>query len=202
MRRTSLQAHTPAKSYKRTKPTMERPPSGQWFAIITNVNSEKKAALGLRSSFLTYLPVLVKKQKVGGRRALEAVVERPLFPRYLFVASREPAFRFYDLSGVNGVESIVRIEGRPMPIPHSVIEAIMRRDAAGEFVGPGVERDLTLEDLGLSTGGEVRITDGVFKDLSCIIKAIMPHSHARVMLNIFGRETLATVPLADLERVA
>lgn len=198
----SARTHTPPASYHRAKPDPSRPPSGHWYAVICNVNAEKKAQRGLQAAFMTYLPVTVRKQKCGGRRALEAIVERPLFPRYLFVASREPAFRFFDLSRVNGVESIVRCDGRPMPIPHAVIGSLMARDLVGEFVGPGIEADLTLEDVGLSTGANAVIKRGLSEGFECVIKALMPKAHASVMIRMFGREVEVQVPLADLEVVA
>ena len=198
----SSRTHMPAKDYKRAKPDMTAPPSRQWFAVICNVNAEKKARNGLQGKFMTYLPVTVRKQLVGGRRGLEAIYERALFPRYLFVASREQAFRFYDLAGVNGVESIVRCEGRPMPIPHSIIEAMMRREIAGEFVAPGVEKEITLEDLGLSTGDRVTLTNGAFTGIVGIIQALMPKAQARIMLEILGGAVPVTMPVADLEKVA
>lgn len=198
----SARTHTPPKDYRRKKPDFNAPPSRQWYAVICNVNAERKAQRALDGSFMTYLPVTAKLQAVGGQKGLKAVIERPLFPRYLFVASRSPAFRFFDLAGVNGVESIVRVEGRPMPIPHSVIEAIMRRDLAGEFVEAGIESKLTLKDVGLSTGEKITVLDGPFQGLSGIINALMPQAHARVMLNIFGRMTRADLPIAQIGKVA
>ena len=218
----SLTHHVPA-TYKRRKPDTSRPPSGVWYAVICNVNAEKKvrSALGgnvcgeddaeqaaksvqkaVQGQFMTYLPVRAMKQKVGGRRALEAVIERPLLPRYLFVASYSPAFPFFNLRGVTGVESIVRVDGRPMPIPHAVIKSLMMRDIEGEFVAKGIESEITLEDYGLSTGSSTKINEGIFEGLSCIVKALMPHAHAQVLVNIFGRITPVSVPIADLERVA
>ena len=198
----SARTHTVPKDYKRAKPDPSRPPSGVWYAVICNVNAERKALDALKHKFATYLPLEVKRQRRGGRKPVEGIVEKPLFPRYLFVASRELAFRFFDLGGVNGVESIVRCEGRPMAIPHSVIEAIMRRDLAGEFVQAGIEKDLTLEDLGLCTGESVRLLNGSFTGIVGIIQALMPKSQARVMLNILGGPVPVTMPLAELEKVA
>lgn len=210
----SAQSHIPPATYRRARPDPARPPSGHWYAIICNVNAEKKAQRALGAGFMTYLPVAVHKRKVGGRRSLEAIVERALFPRYLFVASREMAFRFYDLKGVNGVESIVRVDGLPMPIPHAVIGAIMAREVVGEFVEPGIETKfdkdeiqhtsayLTLEDVGLSTGSRAIVKRGLQEGFECIINALMPKNHAQVLIRMFGRDVPVNVPLADLEAVA
>lgn len=148
---------------------------------------------------MVYLPVTAKIQRTGGRQGREAVIERPLFPRYLFVASYELAFKFFNLRSVKGVESVVSCEGRPMPIPHGVIKAIMARESTGEF---DFTRPQTLEDMGLSTGDQMRMKNGAFGGIVGIIKALMPKQQAKVMLNILGKDVELNIALAELEKVA
>jgi transcription antitermination factor NusG len=189
-------------SYKRATPDVEPPHSGVWYALIANPNCEHKLVRNLDASkFRAYLPCFSKVSRVGGRRKMEAVIERPIFPRYVFVASLHGEFPFFWLQNTNGLESIVKIEGRPMPIPHGVIEEIMRRDIDGKFdLRP--KRLRTLQDAGFEAGDVVRVGAGAFEGLEAKIKALVGGSKARVLLEIFGRPTPIDVPLHELEKVA
>jgi transcriptional antiterminator RfaH len=189
-------------AYKRAIPDTEAPPSGVWYALIANTNSEHKLVRNLDASlFRAYLPCFSKVSKVGGRRKMEAVIERPIFPRYVFVCSRFPAFPFFFLNQTRGLESIVKIEGRPMPIPHGVIEEIMRRDIDGKFdLRP--KRLRSLADAGFDAGDRVRVGEGPFAGFEAVIRSLVAGTKARVLLDIFGRPTPIDVALCDLEKVA
>jgi transcription antitermination factor NusG len=214
----SARTHTPPGDYKRARPDMAAPPSGEWFAIVANVNAERKAARALDplwgdldeddrarampSPFRVYLPMFARLSLVGGRKREKAVIQRPVFPRYVFTSSRSGAFPFFLLRGVNGVESIVRCEGRPLAIPHGIIAEIMRRDDAGAFDLTKLNQIKTLADAGYEADEMVRILLGPFEGLHAKIKAMMPGGKARVMLDIFGRQTFAEFPLAGLAKSA
>ena len=189
-------------SYKRAIPETEAPPSGAWYALIANPNCEHKLIRNLdQSRFRAYLPCFSKVSRVGGRRKLEAVIERPIFPRYVFACSYDREFPFFFLANTNGLESVVKIEGRPMPIPHGVIEEIMRRDIEGQFdLRP--KRLRTLADAGFSEGDRVRVGYGPFEGLEAVIRTLVAGSKARVLLEIFGRPTPMDLMLHDLEKVA
>jgi transcription antitermination factor NusG len=199
----SARTHCPPGSYTRTRPDMDAPPSGEWFAVVCNPGCERKARDGLAEPlFRTYLPMTAKIEKVGGRRKLKAVVERPLFPRYLFVCSRTGALPFYFLRSVKGVESIVRSEGRPLAIPHAIIAELMRRDAAGDFDDSKQKRKKTLEDSGYSQGEIVTVLKGAFYGFEAKIQALMPGNKAKVLISIFGNPNPVILPLAELEKCA
>jgi transcription antitermination factor NusG len=189
-------------SYKRVLPDMEAPPSGVWYALIANTNCEHKLVRNLDASlFRSYLPCFSKVSRVGGRRKLEAVIERPIFPRYVFAASRSVDFPFFFLHQTRGLQSIVKIEGTPMQIPHSVIAEIMRRDAGGDFdLRP--KRLRSLADAGFEVGGRVTVGEGPFQGFEAVIRSLVNGAKARVLLEIFGRPTPIDVALCDLGKVA
>lgn len=189
-------------SYKRAIPDTTPPASGVWYALIANVGCEHKLTRNLDGRlFRSYLPCFSRVSRVGGRRKLEAVIERPIFPRYVFACSVEHEFPFFFLQQTRGLESLVKIEGRPMAIPHGVIEEIMRRDIEGQFdLRP--KRLRTLADAGFEAGDRVRVGEGPFAGFEAVIRSLVAGSKARVLLEIFGRPTPIDVNLHELEKVA
>ena len=190
--------------YQRARPDPTPPPSGVWYALVTNVNAERKAARALDAPgglFLVYCPMTARLTPVGARTKRTAIVERPLFPRYLFVASRCGAFPFGALRGVCGVESVVRCDGQPVAIPHGIVEAIMRRDLAGEFDGAKPARAKTLAEAGFHADEPVTVLAGAFAGLPATITALAPGHKARLLLEIFGRPTPVDAPLAKVGKV-
>lgn len=191
------------KDYARPAVDLSEPEGKVWYAVIANVNAEHQCRDNLEEICRTYLPVTASIVKGGGRRQVERVSERALFPRYVLVANRRKGmFPFFLLRGVRGVESIVRCDGLPLPIKHEVVEAIMRRQAAGDFDKIKPKRLKTLEDAGYEEGQKVRSISGPFEGLPALIRRVVGGHRAEILISIFGRPTPAIVPLAELEKVA
>lgn len=202
----SLRTYHVPNTYKRPVPVMDGPPSGVWYALVCNINCERRAREGLESydrgtRFMTYMPVHSVLRKMGGRRKVEQVIERPLFTRYLFVASKQAAFPFFALAKIDGVERVVKFDGRPIPIPNSIIEAIKQQDIAGAY-DKSEAYPKTLADAGLVEGQQVEVRRGRLATLEAKVRALLPEGHAEVLINILGREFVQEVPLASLVRVA
>lgn len=196
----SAKTHHVPGSYKRPRPDPTQPPSKVWYAVICNPGCEGRAMAGLDPRvFRAYAPKRAVLTRAGGVKKEKAVIERPLFPRYIFVASQGPAMPFYKLRGINGIESLVRVDGQALSIPHRVIKAIMERDDAGEFDQSGVPR--TLADVGLTFGEEMRVKEGIFEGIKARIRALMPNAHAEVLIHMFGRENVVSIDLTHLEKV-
>lgn len=171
-----------------------------WYVIVCNVNCEKRAQTGLQQKgFVTYLPVLTKTVTLGRRKAQKAV-DRPLFTRYLFVGSLEREMPFYHLRSTNGVESIVRSDGLPMPIPGELIEDIMAREAAGEFDYTRQPREL--KDVGLEKGQAMEVVSGPFQGVTAKIRQLLPGWRAEVLIRMMGHDMPFRMDLADLKPMA
>jgi len=199
-------------AYERAKPDMTPPPWGVWFAVVCNPARERKALQAIEGLGMlhAYLPVFATVVKVGGRSRKEvAVVERPVFPGYLFVASKLGEFHSHWLQGLNGVERIMRgPEGRPLAIPHEIVAEIMRRDCDGRFdlrpqaARNGLAKPRDLTETGFEAGEVVSVGSGPLAGLTGTIEALASGAKLRVMLDIFGRPTPVDVDLTDLEKVA
>jgi transcription antitermination factor NusG len=97
-------------------------PSQQlWFATYTCSCQEKRVAQHLSAHGIEFfLPVYraVRRWKNGVR----ALLDRPLFPGYLFVKiDRRERVRVLDLPGVH---SLVGVGREPIPLPNEEIEAL------------------------------------------------------------------------------
>lgn len=199
-------------TYERRKPDGYKPPCGVWYAVVTNANAERKAqrAIGGAGALEAYLPVFTLVQRVGGRTRKEvAVVERPVFSRYLFVAPKGAAFHSHCLAGVSGVESIVRgPDGRPAAIPHEIIADLMARDARGDFdlrpqaAREGVAKPHSLTETGFEAGEVVRVGSGPLEGLTGKIKGLAGGSKLRILMDIFGRPAPVDIDVTLLEPAA
>jgi len=114
---------------------LERAADERWYAVWTRSQCEPKVEEGLhRKQIETFLPRL---RVVSRRRDRRVILERPLFPGYLFlrfVASRDAYIRAMSTDGV------VRILGDRWdalhPVPQEQVEAVRRIASAGQGVHP------------------------------------------------------------------
>jgi transcription antitermination factor NusG len=188
--------------FTRTIPDMTPAPAGVWYAVITNPNCEHRAADALEEVCRSYLPRTSAIVAGGGPKKQKRVSERALFPRYVFICSRKPGmFPFFALRSIRGVESIVRVDGYPMPIPDAVIGLIRSREKAGEFdQATPTPAKRTLADHGLSEGQRMRIRSGPFDGWVASIEGLSKAgSEARLIVELMGNAVKVRVPIAELE---
>lgn len=197
--------------YERQKPAVYKPPWGVWYAIVCNANCEAKAKRLVErvGVFACYLPMFVSIAKVGGHRKTVTVIERPVFPRYLFVSSKIGPFHSHHLTGLSGVESIVRgPDGRPAGIPHEVIADIMARDLDGRFdlrakaARDGLAKPHSLTETGFEADQAVVVGSGPLEGLTGKIQGLASGAKLRVLMDIFGRPTTVDIDVTSLEAVA
>lgn len=92
----------------------------RWYAIFTKVNYEKRVFSSLNArNFEVFLPCV----KVWSRRR-EELVEKPLFPRYLFVRCALTKEAYLAIKKTVGVLKFVGYDGIPTPIPDDEIESV------------------------------------------------------------------------------
>src|SRR5512146_2982725 len=93
----------------------------QWFAAYTYPRHEKKVAEYLGwSGIEAFLPLY--KDARSWKNGLRVVVERPLFPSYIFVRM-EPS-QSLKILRTPSVASLVTVAGVPASLPGSEIESI------------------------------------------------------------------------------
>ena len=177
-------------------------PGAAWHVVMTNVKCEFRAKMGLEAKgFTVYLPV----EKVKRRHARRTTVSLlPLFRRYLFVAfdpDRDEWFSPIKLT--DGVEDMLcypkfatdapDVAWMPLRVPAGEIEALKRREAAGDF-------DYTNAACAFTPGQSVRIADaGAMTGLNAIVHSTPPNKRVEILLSVLGRQTIVKLEANQLE---
>lgn len=122
-----------------------------WYVAFTKPQCEARVAEGLaRIGVETYHPVIKVSVR---RRHVRRIIERPLFPRYLFA----DGFSF-DQRRIDGLFGFISTAGSPVKIAGSVVDEIRDRVAAGEFDVRKRKR--------FAVGMRAKILDGPFEGIT------------------------------------
>ena len=154
----------------------------RWFLAHTLPKSEWKAELHLRAQgFRTYLPQIEKT--IRHARQLRTVLT-PLFPRYLFVILDLERDRWLSVRSTVGVARLFGSQdGRPVPVPVGVVEALIARSAG----------NLMQLDSGLVKGQHVRILRGPFADFVGTLERLDAAGRVQVLLEMMGTAVPVTI---------
>jgi len=163
-----------------------------WYVAYTNIKCEQRARMELcAKGFAVYLPTFLREIRHARR---VNVVERPLFPRYLFVGfdiNRDP---WTEVRRTDGVERLLSHEEMPVRVPHGVVEEL--RAATHLFAG--------VEKAGLALpviGDCVKIADGPFRDFVVQVASAPDERHrVEVLMHVLGGERKIKMALAALRR--
>jgi transcriptional antiterminator RfaH len=157
-----------------------------WFAVHCQPLAEQRAAANLRrQGYETYLP-LYRRRRSHARRV--ELVERPLFPRYLFVRFDPAVDRWRPILSTFGVCGLVRIGDTPLPVPTRVVEALQRGQAERMF-------DESLEpSRKFTVGAGIRVLAGPFADLVGKFQGLADAERVVVLLDLLGREVRVRLP--------
>lgn len=157
-----------------------------WYVVHTQPMAEQRAAANLvRQGYETYLP-LYRRRRSHARRV--ELVERPLFPRYLFVRFDPGADRWRPILGTFGVSGLIRIGDMPVPVPGGIVDALRANQAAQAF-------DDTISPVRkLGVGAHIRVLAGPFADLVGKFQALADSERVIVLLEMLGREVRVRLP--------
>lgn len=179
-----------------------------WYVAMTNPRCEHRAQSGLiDKGFAVYLPQY-RMEKTIKRTGHKKIINRTLFPRYMFVSARFGSWP--SITATDGIQGLVRefgMSGRPMTVSDGAIQTLIERQNAGDFdfgISKSKRETKVLQAAGkikapFDEGGRVFITDGPFTQFfATVVEALAGH-HAIVLVRMFGTETKATIPIADLQ---
>lgn len=156
-----------------------------WFVVYTQPNGEARALANLRrQGFEAYLP-RYRRRRSHARRV--DTVERPLFPRYLFVALDLMRARWRPILSTFGVCDLVRTGDTPQKLPEGVIDEIRAGEVAHTF-------DALDPLAGATAGAAVRILSGPFADLIGKLQAAAESERVTLLLDLLGREVRLRLP--------
>ncbi len=107
--------------------------SKHWYVVRSTVRGEAKAANEIRlAGFDVYWPRM-RCERWNKRRNVYTELERSLLPGYLFVGFQPKATHFGFVRSCEGVARLLEVDGEPVPVPASDIEAIFISEINLEF---------------------------------------------------------------------
>lgn len=170
----------------------------RWCVLCCGVRAEKKAADKLgEMGFRVFHPTMVEERKHRfSTKTVETI--RPLFPRYLFVREfpMDDHLSWYLIRKTEGIQSVLLINGAPAKVPGEVIVDLRAAQTNGLW-------DNRMPKKGsIRAGQTVRIIDGPFAGHMALVKACVSEKTANVLMNLFGGERQARVPIDAIRAVA
>lgn len=151
--------------------------SERWFVAQTLHHREKLAALHLGAQgFRSFLPRFQKT--VRHARQLREVIAL-VFPGYIFLILDAERDRWRSINGTFGVARLVSAQGRPIPVPSGIVEALIAAVDQSGLVRLGGE---------LRPGQAVRVVAGPFAGGLGVLERLDTKGRVRVLLKIMGGE--------------
>jgi transcriptional antiterminator RfaH len=160
--------------------------SKRWYLLQCKAQQQSRAQMHLANQgFDFYAPVHgVKRVRRGHYQTrIEA-----LFPGYLFIQlSSDSDWRA--LYATRGVSRLVNFNGQPHPVAKTLVDALKKR----------FEQQIEPEAL-YKPGQRVVVTDGCFKHIEAIVKAVTSGDRIIVLMNILHSQQSVALPAAALAR--
>ena len=155
-----------------------------WYVIQCKANQQQRAESNLRNQgFATYCP-FIKAERIVRRQRV--VRNEAVFPGYLFI-QLDPGSNWRALNSTRGVGKIISFNGCPRSVDDELIEALHRQFDAQE------------QPVALYKPGDtVQITEGCFKNIQAIVKAVTADERVVVLLNILHSTQSVAIPVTQL----
>ncbi|RME43162.1 MAG: transcription termination/antitermination protein NusG [Chloroflexi bacterium] len=179
-------------------PPEDIPENAAWYVVHTYSGYENKVKRNLEYRvesagmqdriFRVVVPV---EEEVDIKEGQRRVVERRIFPGYVFVQMLMDDEAWYLVHNTPGVTGFVGSGTKPTPLRDEEVERILKRIEAEE---PTVR-------VSFREGQRVRIVDGPFTDFHGIVDEIdMQRGKVRLLVSFFGRETPVELDLLQVEK--
>src|SRR5262245_14788607 len=180
---------------------------GEWFVVHTQSGYEKKVTANLHARiqsmnmedkiFEVVIPMEEVVEFKGGRKQ---IVQRKVFPGYLLVRCYMGDESWYCIRNTPGVTGFVgqsRQGQKPTPLSRKEVRTFL--SAKGEGAEQAARAKPRLE---YEVGESVRVKEGPFADFSGEIAEInADHMKLKVLVNIFGRETLVEMDFSQVAKL-
>jgi len=190
----------------RAESPYDRP--GRWFVVHTYAGYENKVKQNLASRvrsmaveekiFEVVIPMEDVMEFKGGRKH---VVQRKLYPGYLYIRMALDDESWYVVRNTPGVTGFVGSGAKPVPLSRREVEDILGVAIDDETGAPTVEKKARPR-LEYEVGEQVRVVTGPFADFNGLISDIdVDRSKLKVLVNIFGRETPVELEFAEVAKL-
>jgi transcriptional antiterminator NusG len=181
---------------------------GSWYVVHTQSGYEKKVTANLNARIQSmnmedaiYEVVIPMEEVVEFKNGKKQTVQRKVFPGYLLVRCRMTDESWYCIRNTPGVTGFVGQSERgqkPTPLRRREVRTFLATKAGGE----GAEAARPKPKLDYEAGESVRVKEGPFADFLGTVAEINPdHMKLKVLVNIFGRETLVEMDFSQVSKL-
>lgn len=162
-----------------------------WHVAWAAWRAENRAKDGLiQRGYDVLVPTMHVTVRHAGRKML---VERPIFPRYLFVGVEDEQ-SIYPIMSTIAVNGLVMNHDKPVKMPVWIMRNLLAAQVAGAF-------DKTPKVVTYKEGQEVRFVGGPMENFVGHILKAPEGKRVEVLISMFGKATKLKVPL-DIVRAA
>ena len=178
---------------------------GRWFVVHTYAGYENKVKQNLASRVRSmnveeriFEVVIPMEDVIEFKNGRKVVVQKKVWPGYLLIRILLDDESWYVVRNTPGVTGFVGSGAKPTPLTRREVE---------EWLGKGEQVEGTPEKkmrprLAYEMGEQVRVTSGPFADFNGAISEIdVDRSKLKVLVNIFGRETLVEMDFSQVAKL-
>jgi transcription termination/antitermination protein NusG len=180
---------------------------GAWYVVHTQSGYEKKVTANLHARIQSmnmedriYEVVIPMEEVVEFKNGRRQTVQRKVFPGYLLVRCQMDDESWYCIRNTPGVTGFVgqaRHGQKPTPLSRREVRTFLAAKSDGAEPVNRPKPKLEYE-----VGESVRVKEGPFADFSGEIAEInADHLKLKVLVNIFGRETLVEMDFSQVAKL-
>ena len=180
---------------------------GKWFVVHTQSGHEKKVTANLEARiqsmnmedkiFEIVTPMEEVEEYKNGKKQ---TVMKKVFPGYLLVRCKMDDESWYCVRNTPGFTGFVgqQLKGqKPTPLSRREVKTFLSPKTEGVEAAPRRQAKLDYEE-----GESVRVKEGPFADFTGEIAEInADHMKLKVLVNIFGRETLVEMDFSQVAKL-
>lgn len=172
----------------------------RWYVIHTysgyenkvKVNLEKKIkSLGLEKKIICIL--VPTEEKIEYRGTTRKAARRKIFPGYVLIEMIVNDQTWYAVRNTPGVTGFVGSGNKPIPLSDEELGNLLR------VMGLDEKEKVKLD---LEIGQIIEIIDGIFAGIQTPIIEIMHNTKVKVIISMFGRETLVELEYTQIKKVS
>ena len=181
---------------------------GSWYVVHTQSGYEKKVTANLHARIQSmnmedaiYEVVIPMEEVVEFKNGKKQTVQRKVFPGYLLVRCQMTDESWYCIRNTPGVTGFVGQSDRgqkPTPLRRKEVRTFLSVKAGGA----DAEAARPKPKLDYEEGESVRVKEGPFADfLGTVAEINADHMKLKVLVNIFGRETLVEMDFSQVSKL-
>jgi len=181
---------------------------GSWYVVHTQSGYEKKVTANLNARIQSmnmedkiYEVVIPMEEVVEFKGGKKQTVQRKVFPGYLLVRCHMDDESWYCIRNTPGVTGFVGQSDRgqkPTPLRRREVRTFLSVKGGGA----DAEAARPKPKLDYEEGESVRVKEGPFADfLGTIAEINADHMKLKVLVNIFGRETLVEMDFSQVAKL-